>query len=76
MGFLMLAVLVRVGTSRQVVFTMILSGPAVIAVTYFAVGGRIPSKLVGRGLHPWGVIMIVAWIGIFMAIFTDMLFRR
>jgi len=74
-AWLVLALLVRTGSSRQILLASILSGPAVLALTYFAVGGRIPRRLVARGWHPWSVIIIVAWIGMLTAIFTSMFLK-
>ncbi len=76
LAWLMLAAVARIGSTEEFLLTSILSGPGVLALTYFAVGGRIPRTLINRGLHPWGVIIIIAWIGILTAIFGQIFLRR
>jgi hypothetical protein len=75
-GWLMLGLLIKLGSPREVVFTSILSGPPVIALTYFALGGRIPRALRAKGLHAWGAIVVVAWISILAAASFDFLSRK
>jgi hypothetical protein len=43
---------------------------------YFALGGRIPRALRAKGLHPWGAIVVVAWISILAAASFDFLSRK
>jgi hypothetical protein len=67
-SWLMFVLLLKVDAGRNNVFSGVMCSPPVLALTFFAFGGKVPARFARWGLHPWGIITLALGLSILTAI--------
>ena len=66
-GWILFVLLFYFANSRAFIFSGVLSGPCVLVLTFFALGGDIPLKWREKGYRRLMVIPVVFWISLLAA---------
>ena len=74
-GWIMLAIIYRLGVPRLSIISSILSGPSLLLLTYFAFGGNIPRAWRERGVQRWDLIPPVSLLCVLVAVVYSLFLR-
>jgi hypothetical protein len=66
-GWALFALLFRFCSGEYLAFSAVLSGPCLLLLTYFALGGDIPLRWRQKGYHRTMLVGVVWWASFFAA---------